>query len=272
MKKITKVLILILMIFGIGSCSLFDSGNPYDDTQEIIELKEKGQYIDISYQEMLDKCDIGESFLVYVKSLYCTQCYYYLDEIAKVLKEDSNRKIYCITFEYLTPDELEVMKELAYNLLGEDYYEDKEWEKGSVYVPLTLQIVDGNISNATCGFQAAKYLRYMYIYNFFDLDYFCNVVDKFDSDDNFTLHMSTVGGDDENTYLTELYDEYKNNPAKTQGYYFNLYKLDNEEKSSFLQLINSRTPDSMEISLETLPDKFEVVVENKVITSINVIE
>ena len=57
MKKITKVLILILMIFGIGSCSLFDSGNPYDDTQEIIELKEKGQYTDISYQEMLDEAE-----------------------------------------------------------------------------------------------------------------------------------------------------------------------------------------------------------------------
>ena len=272
MKKITKVFILILMIFGISSCSLFGGGDPYSETQEITELKEKGQYIDITYAEMLEKCSNNETFVVYVKSLYCSQCYYYLDEIAKVLKEDPSRNIYCVTFEYLEPEELEALKVLVYKVLGEDYYKANDWEEGSVYIPLTFQVVNGKISNATCGFQAAKYLRYVYIMNFFDLDYFSNVVDKFNNDDNFTLYMSTVSGDEENSYLEGLYEEYKNNPAKTQGYYFNLYKLDNEEKSSFLQLINSRTPDSMEISLETLPDKFEVVVENKVITSINVIE
>ena len=116
------------------------------------------------------------------------------------------------------------------------------------------------------------YGRRNLIYNFFDLDYFSNIVDKFDGDNNFTLHMSTVGGNEENPYLEVLYEEYKNNPDKTQGYYFNLYKLDNEEKASFVQLINSKSPDTMEIFLDALPSKFELVIENKVIKSIKVIE
>ena len=121
MRKITKVLILILMVLGISSCSLFGGGDPYSDTQEITELKEKGQYIDITYAEMLEKCSNNETFVVYVKSLYCSQCYYYLDEIAKVLKEDPSRNIYCVTFEYLEPEELEALKVLVYKVLGEDY-------------------------------------------------------------------------------------------------------------------------------------------------------
>ena len=240
MKRITKLLILLLMVFGISSCGLFESG--YKDTEEIIELKKTGQYIDITYQEMTEMCSNNETFIVYFKSLSCSNCYYYLDEIAKVLKEDKNLKIYCVVFDELKESEKDELKSITYNVLGEDYYKVKEWEEGSIYVPLTFQVINGKVSNGACGFQAAKYLRYMYIYNFFDLDYFSNIVDKFDSDNNFTLHMSTVGGNEENPYLEVLYEEYKNNPDKTQGYYFNLYKLDNEEKASFVQLINSKSP------------------------------
>ena len=37
-----------------------------------------------------------------------------------------------------------------------------------------------------------------------------NVEDKFKQMESFTLHMSTVGGDEENDYLDGLYEEYKN--------------------------------------------------------------
>ena len=50
----------------------------------------------------------------------------------------------------------------------EGQHKVKEWENDQVFVPLVFQVVKGKISNAFCGFMAAKYLRYMYILNFFD--------------------------------------------------------------------------------------------------------
>jgi hypothetical protein len=97
--------------------------------------------------------------------------------------------------------------------------------------------------------------------NFFNLHYLSNIEDKFTQAESFTLHMSTVGGDEENTYLDALYDEYKNNPDKLQGYYFNLYKLDNDEKQRLLNLINSNyigVNEEDEIVLNELPKKFEL--------------
>ena len=92
MKKITKIIVSFLMLFSITSCDLFSDGL-YRDTEEIIELKEKGQFIEITYQEMLDKCEQGESFIYYIKSLDCYQCHLYSDEIVTVLNEDANKGI-----------------------------------------------------------------------------------------------------------------------------------------------------------------------------------
>jgi hypothetical protein len=82
--------------------------------------------------------------------------------------------------------------------------------------------------------------------------------------------MSTVGGDEENDYLEGLYEEYKNNPNKSQGYYFNLYKLDNEEKNDFIQLINDKKLTEDHFSI--IPSKFEITVEQGIITKITVLE
>lgn len=269
MKKITKLLVLIIMLFGLGSCNLFQQ-NYYEDTKDITELKEEGRYQEVTFQEVKDMCKENKSFVLYLKNLSCLQCYYFQDEIAKVLKEDPNKKMYCVIFEYLTVDEIEEMKQLAYNVLGEDYYKVKEWDSDQIFVPLVFQVVKGKISNAFCGFMAAKYLRYMYILNFFDLHYLSNVEDKFKQMESFTLHMSTVGGDDENDYLDRLYEEYKNNPNKSQGYYFNLYKLDNEEKNEFIQLINDKK--ETEDHFSTIPSKFEIKVEQGIIIEITVLE
>ena len=97
MKKITKLLILIMMLFGLGSCSLFQQ-NYYEDTKEIAELKEEGRYQEVTFQEVKDMCKENKSFVFYLKTLYCSQCYYFQDEIAKVLKEDTKKVIYCVMF------------------------------------------------------------------------------------------------------------------------------------------------------------------------------
>ena len=270
MKKIIKLLAVFFILFGFTSCDLFQQ-NSYEDPKEITQLKEEGRFIEISFQDMKEMCDDNESFIFFIKTFTCTQCSYYQDEIVKVLKEDTNKKIYCIVFEYLEVMELEEVKNIAYNVLGRDYYKVNEWEQGSVYVPLTFQVVNGKISNAFCGFMAAKNLRNMYSMNFFNLHYLSNIEDKFTQTESFTLHMSTVGGDEENTYLDALYDEYKNNPDKLQGYYFNLYKLDNDEKQKLLNLINSNyigEKKDDEIVLNELPKKFELSVEQGKITGI----
>lgn len=275
MKKLAKLLAAFLTIFGICSCSLFGSNSGYEDSEEIKLLKEKGQFIELSLTEVKELCTKEDNFIFYVKTTSCSQCHYYSDEIVKVLNEDETRKIYCVVYDNMDVEEQLELADIAYDLLGEDYYEVQGWDDKKPRVPLTIQVVDGKMSNARCGFLAAKYLRYLYTFNFFNLDYLSNVLDKFEKDDEFTLHMSTVGGDDENTYLNALYDEYKNNPLKSQGYYFNLYKLDNDEKIEFLNRINSSyISDGQEEynPLESLPSKFEITVKNGKVISITVLE
>jgi hypothetical protein len=66
MKKITKLLVLIIMLFGLGSCNLFQQ-NYYEDTKDITELKEEGRYQEVTFQEVKDMCKENKTFVFYVK-------------------------------------------------------------------------------------------------------------------------------------------------------------------------------------------------------------
>jgi len=270
MRKISKILILLLMVFGLSSCGLF--ADPYGDSEDIKQLRENGQYIDISYSDLSSLYDTEKDFIFYIKREGCQTCFVYQDEISSVLKEDTNKKIYTLLSSKLKTEEFEALKEITYNVLGEDYYENMGWEKGDLYVPLTFQVVDGKISNGYCGFLAAKNLRNMYTFNFYKLDYYCNLKTKINEVNEFTLHMSTVTADEENTYLNSLYEEYKNDSSKKQGYYLNLYNLSPEEKQDLLQYINTNyDSDEME-ALNELPSKFELNIKNGKVKDLVILE
>lgn len=259
MKKLKAFIFILLAIFLINGCSLFQS-EKYPDSAEVNSLKEEGRYVVLDYATYQTMCFENKTFLLYLKSKTCYQCHLIQDEYVEILNEDKDKVLYVLVYEDLNEEQRAEFLKYSNELLGNKYYEDNDLKIESLYVPLSIQVINGKVTNLLLGFKSSSKLVYMYDFNYFTLRYYENVLYKVDKLDEVTIYCSSVTGDKENILDNYLRDYYKTHKEEN-GYYYNYANLSDIEKDSLLEQINNLLDDASKI--EDLPPYFKICYKNK---------
>lgn len=98
--KLTIIIILIIVCLG---CLLIVLNSVFSSKEKYTT------YIDINYEELMNKIDNSDSFILFIYQLGCTHCESFKPKLNEVIKK-YNLKIYAIDLENLDDKQYEKIK------------------------------------------------------------------------------------------------------------------------------------------------------------------
>lgn len=245
--KIKKLLLSLLLIFGLVACQSNDSIlNPY---------KEEGRYIEITFDEYVAKKNNYESFIFFVKKANCSSCQKFYETVKEFLDTNSEYVIYYIDYDSMYAQDRLTMASHFSNCLGKDYYVEREFIVNELYTPSVGKVIRGEIVDGFIGNQSLEELTYLYQVNYISYEYFYNFTRKTGNKDTFKMFFSLKG---DNEYDSFLRNYYLNNKGNV-GYYLDCSNFDESDLNRLINRINYILDD--ESKIEQLPDYFYLEYE-----------
>lgn len=140
--KIRNLFLAFLSLTTLFSCNRTPKGTI------LVERSLSHDYIDISIDEMKEKCENNLQFVVFVNSENCHACYQIKSTFLDNFVKENNFKIYSLIVDDIENSELSFIKDIS---LKNDYYRVNEEGMFIIYYPLILIIKDGKVNKFALG-------------------------------------------------------------------------------------------------------------------------
>lgn len=253
--KLFKNLLLLLSIFTLFGCPL--KNKPNEDGLD--KYRNRGQLIDLSYDEFDQMLIDDEDFIFFLKRNGCASCAKFYPEVTNFFKNNPDLKLYTLNLSNLGTTESLVISSYYMDVLGTDYYERNEYESTTLYTPTISKIVDGEFVYVNIGVMNENQLLDLYQDNYYHLDTYYSYNKKVQNNSTFNLFVSS---EYDESYDKLLRDYFKNNPEKS-GYYLDCSSFEVNEQTRLLNRLNYYLGEDNKV--EELPSYFILKYEKGII-------
>lgn len=249
--KIKKIILALLLIFGLVGCNAGDAIlNPY---------KEEGRYIEITFDEYINKTNNDESFIFFVKKGNCSSCKKFYETLAEFLETYEDFGIFYIDYDSMYAQDRFTLAAHFSSCLGKDYYVEREFVVNELYTPSVGKVIRGEFVDGFIGDQGISELSYLYQVNYISFDYYYNYTKKTGNKDTFKMFFALNGDQEYDSLLRNYYSNNKENV----GYFMDCSKYDESDKTRLIQRINYILDE--ENKIEELPEYFYLDYEEGVL-------
>ncbi len=140
--KIRKFILFFLSLMMLFSCAKIHK------EKILVERTIFHDYINISINEMKEKCNDNLQFVVFVNSENCHACYQIKSSFLDKFVKENNFRIYSLIVDDIENSELSFIKNIS---LKDDYYRINDEGMFIIYYPLILIIKNGKVNSFALG-------------------------------------------------------------------------------------------------------------------------
>jgi len=255
--KFFKNLLLLLSIFTLFGCPL--KNKPNEDGLD--KYRNRGQLIDLSYDEFDQMLIDDEDFVFFLKRNGCSSCAQFYPEVEEFLDENKDLKLYNLNLSNLGATQSLTVSSYFIDALGTDYYLRNEYDPMTLYTPTIGKIVDGEFVYVNIGILNSTELLNFYQDNYYHLETYYSYNKKVQAKDTFDLFVSNEYDAEYDVFLRSYFKE----NVENEGFYLDCLSFDESEQNKLLNRLNYYLGEDNRV--EQLPSYYYLRYENGVITN-----
>lgn len=236
MRKGLKLLLSLLLLLPLTSCSKKNT---------------------LSYEELRNKLDGGETFTFVITKDNCSGCSDY-KPIIKEYNKTADELVYTIRWDDIEPTDQVILAASTFELFGINYYNEYEATSTQVITPTTIHVVNGEFDHGatrTLQLQELDNLIHSNIVNLYD---FYGFNRKTANNDSFTIAFYSA---------VEQHQKYVNeaNITNNKLYTLDISNLSTSDSTRLLNRVNYYLGETF--ALDTLESHFQLTYSEGVIIS-----
>lgn len=248
MKIFNKICISLVCLFNLVGCTSNKDG--------LDNYRNNGQLIDINYKGFDRMLTDDESFVFLLKRDGCHACEMSYSIVSEFLDENKDKKLYMLNASELEPTDSLILSSYFIETMGNEFYEDNEYDRTSLYTPTICKVVNGEFINLDVWKFEKEDILNIYQENYLSFSYYYGYNRKVQNKESFNLFVSRIEDKEYDDYLRNYFVT----NSDIDGYYLDSSNFNEEENERMLNRINYYLGKGNEIS--EVPTNYMLQYEN----------